>query len=122
MVRIAGVDVPDRKRAHVALRSIYGIGPKIAQEILIKADLDPVIPPRMNELSEEQIDRIRELVDQDYISPAVPWPAEAGAAAASSKRLRLSEIYLWLDPGPGDASVVQCPKEGPISIPRSIIR
>ncbi|MCH8296852.1 MAG: 30S ribosomal protein S13 [Chloroflexi bacterium] len=68
MVRIAGVDVPDRKRAHVALRSIYGIGPKIAQEILIKADLDPVIPPRMNELTEEQIDRIRELVDRDYIS------------------------------------------------------
>jgi len=68
VVRIAGVDVPDRKRAHVALRSIYGIGPKIAEEILIKADLDPVIPPRMNELSEEQIDRIRELVDRDYIS------------------------------------------------------
>jgi small subunit ribosomal protein S13 len=68
VVRIAGVDVPDRKRAHVALRSIYGIGPKIAEEILIKAELDPVIPPRMNELTEEQIDRIRELVDQDYIS------------------------------------------------------
>ena len=33
MVRIAGVDVPDRKRAHVALRSIYGIGPKIAESI-----------------------------------------------------------------------------------------
>ena len=68
MVRIAGVDVPDRKRAHVALRSIYGIGPKIAEEILIKAELDPVIPPRMNELTEAQIDRIRELVDRDYIS------------------------------------------------------
>jgi len=68
VVRIAGVDVPDRKRAHVALRSIYGIGPKIAEEILIKAELDPVTPPRMNELTEEQIDRIRELVDQDYIS------------------------------------------------------
>ncbi len=68
MVRIAGVDVPDRKRAHVALRSIYGIGPKIAEEILIKADLDPLTPPRMNELSEEQVDRIRELVDRDYIS------------------------------------------------------
>ena len=68
MVRIAGVDVPDRKRAHVALRSIYGIGPKIAEEILIKAELDPVPPPRMNELTEEQIDRIRELVDRDYIS------------------------------------------------------
>ncbi len=68
MVRIAGVDVPDRKRAHIALRSIYGIGPKIAEEILIKADLDPVIPPRMNELTEDQVDRIRELVDRDYIS------------------------------------------------------
>ena len=44
------------------------IGPKIAEEILIKADLDPLIPPRMNELTEEQIARIRELVDRDYIS------------------------------------------------------
>jgi small subunit ribosomal protein S13 len=35
---------------------------------LIKAELDPVIPPRMNEMTEEQIDRIRELVDRDYIS------------------------------------------------------
>jgi len=68
VVRIAGVDVPDRKRAHVALQSIYGIGPKIANEILVKADLDTVIPPRMNELSEAQVDRIRELVDRDYIS------------------------------------------------------
>ena len=68
MVRIAGVDVPDRKRAHVALRSIYGIGPKLAEEIVIKAELEPVIPPRMNELSEAQIDRIRELVDREYIS------------------------------------------------------
>ena len=66
MVRIAGVDVPDRKRAHVALRRIYGIGPTLASEILVKADLDPEIPPRMNELSEAQVDRIREIVDHDY--------------------------------------------------------
>lgn len=68
MVRIAGVDVPDRKKAHVALRSIYGIGPKIAVEILEKADIDTTSPPRMNELSEAQVDRIRELVDREYIS------------------------------------------------------
>ena len=68
MVRIAGVDVPDRKRAHIALRSIYGVGPKIAEEILIKADLDTLTPTRMNELSQEQVDRNRELVDRDYIS------------------------------------------------------
>ena len=68
MVRIAGVDVPDRKKAHVALRSIYGIGPSIATEILIKADIDPDMPPRMNELTEVQVDRIRELVDREYLA------------------------------------------------------
>jgi len=67
MVRIAGVDVPDRKRAHVALRSIYGVGPVIAAEILTKADLDTVMPPRMNELSEGQVDRIREIIDREYM-------------------------------------------------------
>jgi len=66
MVRIAGVDVPDRKRAHVALRRIYGIGPTLASEILVKVALDPEAPPRMNELSEAQVDRIREIVDRDY--------------------------------------------------------
>jgi len=68
MVRIAGVDVPDRKRAHVALRSIYGIGPVMAAEILTKADLDPVSPPRINELDQAQIDRIREIIDREYIT------------------------------------------------------
>ena len=68
MVRIAGVDVPDRKKAHVALRSIYGIGPTVASEILVKADLDPESPPRMNELTEAQVDRIREIVDREYVS------------------------------------------------------
>ncbi len=68
MVRIAGVDVPDRKKAHVALRSIYGIGPSIAAEILTKADINPDMPPRMNELTEAQVDRIRELVDREYLA------------------------------------------------------
>ncbi len=68
MVRKAGVDVPDRKKAHVALRSIYGVGPSIAAEILTKADIDPAMPPRMNELSEAQVDRIRELVDREYVA------------------------------------------------------
>lgn len=68
MVRIAGVDVPDRKKAHVALRSIYGIGPTLAAEILTKAEIDPELPPRMNELTEAQVDRIRELVDKEYLA------------------------------------------------------
>ena len=68
MVRIAGVDVPDRKKAHVALRSIYGIGPTLAAEILTKAEIDSELPPRMNELTEAQVDRIRELVDKEYLA------------------------------------------------------
>ena len=68
MVRIAGVDVPDRKRAQAALRSIYGIGPVKAAEILTKLDLDPVQAPRMNELSDEQVNQIREIIDKDYIT------------------------------------------------------
>ena len=68
MVRIAGVDVPDRKRAHVALRSIYGVGPVIASEILEKAGIDPDMSPRMNELDEIQVDRIREIVDREYLT------------------------------------------------------
>jgi len=68
VVRIAGVDVPDGKKAHVALRRIYGIGPKLAVDILVKAQLDPESPPRMNELSDDQVDRIREIIDREYIS------------------------------------------------------
>lgn len=68
MVRIAGVDVPDRKRAHVALRSIYGVGPALAVQILVKADIDLEPAPRMNELTEGQVDRIREIVDREFVS------------------------------------------------------
>ena len=68
MVRIAGVDVPDRKRAHIALRSIYGVGPVIAAEILEKAGIDSDMSPRMYELEESQVDRIREIVDREYLT------------------------------------------------------
>jgi small subunit ribosomal protein S13 len=66
MVRVAGVDVPDKKRADVALRRIYGIGPAMARRILESADLDGDPKPRMSELSEEQIDRLREIIDKEY--------------------------------------------------------
>jgi small subunit ribosomal protein S13 len=44
------------------------VGPKIAAEILTKADLDTVLPPRMNELSEGQVDRLREIIDREYLT------------------------------------------------------
>ena len=40
MARISGVDLPRKKRVHIALRSIYGIGPTLALEIIEKANIE----------------------------------------------------------------------------------
>ena len=66
MVRVAGVDVPDRKRVDIALRAIYGVGPRVAQEILAKADIDEDPKPKVMELSDHQVDRIRDVIDKEY--------------------------------------------------------
>ncbi len=66
MVRVAGVDIPDRKRVDVALQHIYGIGPTVAGDILRKANIDGDPKPKIVELSEGQIDRLRELIDREY--------------------------------------------------------
>lgn len=67
MVRVVGVDIPDGKRADVALRRIYGIGPAIARQILETADIDGDPKPRISDLSEEQIDRLREVIDKEFM-------------------------------------------------------
>jgi len=67
MVRIAGVDVPDGKRANVALTRIFGIGLFNAVKILEKVGIDEDPTPKIRELSEEQINRIRELVDKEHM-------------------------------------------------------
>lgn len=53
MPRISGIDIPNEKRIEISLRYIYGIGPKIAKEILKKANIDENI--RAKDLTEEQI-------------------------------------------------------------------
>ena len=40
MARVAGVDIPDGKRVDISIRSIYGIGPAISEEIMDKLGLD----------------------------------------------------------------------------------
>ena len=66
MARISGIDIPDRKRVDIALRSIHGIGPAIARQILETAAIDGDPKPRVMELSEQQIDRLREVIDHGY--------------------------------------------------------
>jgi len=64
MARVAGVDIPDNKRVEVSLRRIYGIGPTRALEIVGRARVEG--NPRVAELSDEQLNRVRELVDKEY--------------------------------------------------------
>ncbi|MBI2836363.1 MAG: 30S ribosomal protein S13 [Chloroflexi bacterium] len=64
MARIAGVDIPRNKHIGVALRYIYGIGPATSLEILEKAKVNPEISS--DDLSEEDINRIREIIDREH--------------------------------------------------------
>ena len=61
MARIAGVNVPDRKRVTIALTYIHGIGRTKAREICDACKIDR--QTRMNELSEDQLNQIRAEID-----------------------------------------------------------
>ena len=65
MARIAGVDVPDNKRVEIALRTIYGIGPTRARHIADQASVTG--NPRINELGDAELTRIREIIDRNYM-------------------------------------------------------
>jgi small subunit ribosomal protein S13 len=62
MARIAGVDLPANKRAEIGLTYIYGIGRSRANQILGEAGVN--IDKRIRELSEEEVNRIRTIIDQ----------------------------------------------------------
>jgi small subunit ribosomal protein S13 len=60
MARIAGVNIPDRKHAVIALTSIYGIGRSRAGDICKEAGIEPHV--KIQELSEEQVEVLRGIV------------------------------------------------------------
>lgn len=64
MARIAGVDLPRRKRIEIGLTYIYGIGRSTSQRILDKLGIDPGIST--DDLSEVEINNIRKLIDSEY--------------------------------------------------------
>jgi small subunit ribosomal protein S13 len=61
MARIAGVDLPANKRAEIGLTYIYGIGRSRANKILGEAGIN--VDTRIRELTEEEINRIRTVID-----------------------------------------------------------
>ena len=64
MARILGVDIPRNKAMRIALRSLYGVGPKIALDVLAKANIDANL--NSNELTEENVQNIRNILEEDY--------------------------------------------------------
>jgi small subunit ribosomal protein S13 len=65
VARIAGVNIPTQKRVIIALTYIYGIGQVKAKEIVAKLGVDE--SKRVNELSDQEVLRIREIIDADYL-------------------------------------------------------
>ena len=61
MPRIAGVDIPENKKVRYSLRYIYGIGPKIADDILEVSKIDPDTKAR--DLTDDEVGRIAAYLD-----------------------------------------------------------
>ena len=64
MARIAGIDIPREKRVEIALTYIYGIGLPTSQKVLAQANVNP--DTRVRDLTDEQVNRLREIIDRRY--------------------------------------------------------
>lgn len=64
MARIAGVDLPRNKRVEIGLTYIFGIGRTLARQICTEAQVDG--GTKTDALSDDDIQRIRRVIDQDY--------------------------------------------------------
>jgi small subunit ribosomal protein S13 len=64
MARIAGVDIPREKRVEISLCYIYGIGLTTSRKILAKTRISP--DTRVRDLTEEQVNRLREVIDREH--------------------------------------------------------
>ena len=65
MARIAGVNIPTQKRVHIALTYIHGIGRKSAEDICDRLSIPR--ERRVNQMTEDEIVRVREAVDSNYM-------------------------------------------------------
>ena len=64
MARIAGIDIPREKRVEISLTYVYGIGLPTSQKILAQANVNP--DTRVRDLTEEQVNRLRDIIDRRY--------------------------------------------------------
>ncbi len=64
MARIAGIELPRDKRVEIGLTYIFGVGLTTSHKILAATSIDPSI--RVKDLSEEQVNRLREYIDRTF--------------------------------------------------------
>jgi len=64
MARLFGIEIPSEKKVWVGLTAIYGIGIPRSQKILAEAGINPEL--RVKELSEEELAKIKSLVDKNH--------------------------------------------------------
>jgi small subunit ribosomal protein S13 len=64
MARISGIDIPREKRVEIALTYIFGIGLPTSQKILAQANVNP--DTRVRDLTEDQVNRLREIIDRRH--------------------------------------------------------
>jgi len=64
MARISGIDLPNAKRIEIGLTYIFGIGRKVANDILIKTKIDK--NTRVKDLDDDQINKIRTIIEKEY--------------------------------------------------------
>jgi len=64
VARIAGVNIPTQKRVIIALQYIHGIGPAKSREICGKVGVPD--DRRVNQLTDDEVLRIREIIDREY--------------------------------------------------------
>jgi len=64
MPRIAGINIPDKKRIVIALTYIHGIGLALSKKILISTNIQP--STKAKDLNAEEINRLKEVIEQNY--------------------------------------------------------
>ena len=65
MPRLAGVDIPEKKKVLYALQYIHGIGPKIAMDLCVKCGIDP--DRRANTLDDQELSSISTTLDESLV-------------------------------------------------------
>ena len=107
MARIAGVNIPTNKRVEIGLTAIHGIGPARSRKICQITGIQDA--QRVNQLTDDEVIRIREIIDRDYLVEG----DLRREVAMNIKRLMDLGSYRAC----GTARTCRCAGSGPIPTP-----